>query len=262
MGTQVSGTSVASDAPATSEATPTATVDAIASTLISEKPAVSEHAIAAAQVEAAAQQGKDSQGNSFNAAIHATNADGSPRKTITGRFALKRGKKSGAAPSATSQPATSIKGVVVPGASAQQSAKEQAARQGGAGAANLMLMCAVGLGGDEWQPRRDEKSCMDEKLMLETAFGDWFAAHEWQDLPPGLALVAAIGIYAMPRFQMPKTQTRMQKFKGWLGAKIGKWKATRIAKKRGVPESDVERADRESREHYAREKQPVEVGAR
>jgi hypothetical protein len=249
MATQVTG---GANPPATVESTPTATLDAIAATLVSEKPEVQPHAIAQADAERAAAVGKDSQGNDFNPAIHAVNADGSPRKTMTGRYALKRGRKSDSDKSADSS--TSAKGIVLPGGKPSMTAKEQSARSGGVGAANLLLMVSVGLGGDEWQPRKDEKSGLDEKAMLEQAFGDFFVAKGYEDLPPGWALVAALGMYAMPRFHMPKTQTRMQKLRAWIGAKIGAWKANRVGKRRGVPESDVERADREARELYAREK--------
>lgn len=267
MGTQVSGTEVATNVPVTPEPTPTATVDAIAATLVSEKPAPSEHAIAAAQAEAAANEGKDAAGERFNPAIHAVNADGSPRKTVGGRYALKRGKKAGS----TQAPPSTIKGVVIPpgvaGAGTTPSLKEQQARLGGVQATGLLFMLCIGMGGQEWQPRKDDKTGLDEKLMMETAMGDFFVAHDWEDLPPGLALCVAFGMYAMPRFQMPQTRTRAQRFKAWLGAKIGAWRANRKAKRRGLPESDVERADREARELYAREKagkpgETVEVGAR
>lgn len=248
-----SGTSLAGGVP--DKATPTATLDAIAGTLISEEPDVQPHAIAQAEAETAANVGKDAKGNLFDKAIHAVNADGSPRKTQGGAYALKRGKKgANAATGANSSPGVkpaNSNGIVVPGTTSAMSAKEQSSRAGGAGTANLLLAAAIGLGGDEWQPRKDEKTGLDEKLMLETAFGDYFAAKGFEDLPPGLALLAAVAMYAAPRFAMPKTQTRVQKVRGWLGAKIGRWKANRAAKKRGFVETDVERADRDGRDWKA-----------
>jgi hypothetical protein len=228
----------------TSKATPTATVESIASELIGEKPGVSEHAIAAHGARTAANADKDKDGNAFNPAIHAVNADGSPRKTTTGRYALKRGKKAGV----VEAPKATAKGIVIPGAAPGANAKEQEARAGGVGAANLLLMVSVAIGGQEWQPIKDDKTGRDEKMMLETAFGDFFVSQGWQDLPPGWALAAACGMYALPRFAMPQTRTRMQRIKEWAFAKIGSWRARRGAKRRGVPESDVERADREGRE--------------
>lgn len=236
----------------TAKATPTVTLESIAGTLISEEPDVQPHAIAQAEAETAANVGKDNKGNAFNPAIHAVNADGSPRKTVGGAYALKRGKKSATAQSGTpgaksANPGNST-GIVVPGTTSTMSAKEQASRTGGAQAANLFLMASVMIGGDEFHPRKDDKIGLDEKVMLETVFGDYFAAKQWEDLPPGLALICACGMFILPRLAMPKTQTRVQKVRGWLGAKIGRWKANRQAKKRGVKESDVERVDRESRD--------------
>lgn len=250
------GVSSGGDAPATAKATakpaPTVSVESIAGVLITEEPAPQPHAIAQAEAETAASVGKDAKGNAFNPAIHAVNADGSPRKTVGGAYALKRGKKSAnaqpAAPGAKSANSANSTGIVIPGATSSMSAKEQASRTGGAQAANLFLMAAVMIGGDEFHPRKDEKIGLDEKVMLETVFGDYFAAKQWEDLPPGLALICGCGMFILPRLAMPKTQTRMQKVRGWLGAKIGRWKANRAAKKRGVPETDVERADREGRD--------------
>jgi hypothetical protein len=241
----VTGASGSSDATATVKATPTATLDAIAAGMVGEKPQVSEHAIAAHEAEQAASAGKDKAGNAFNPAIHATNADGTPRTTVAGNYALKRGKKAG---NATMVAPKSVKGVVLPGAAPQATVKEQAARLGGAQAANLGIMLLVALGGDEFHPRKDEKVGLDEKRMLEETTGDFFVANDWEDLPPGLALICAWGMFVLPRFTMPKTQTRVQRLKGWLGAKIGAWRANRRGKKRGMPESDIEQRDRESRD--------------
>jgi hypothetical protein len=228
----------------TSDATPTAQLGAIAAELVGEKPAVSEHAIAAHVARTAANADKDSTGAAFNPAIHAVNADGSPRKTTRGAFAMKRGRKAGT----VEAPKATPKGIVIPGTAPGANAKEQEARAGGVGATNLVLMTLVALGGQEWQPVKDDKIGRDEKLMLETATGDFFVAQGWQDLPPGWALVAAWGMYALPRFTMPQTKSRAQKVKEWVFGKIGSWRAKRAARKRGVPESDIEREDRLLRE--------------
>ncbi len=216
--------------------------------MVSEKPDVQPHAIAQAEAERVASADKDKDGQAFNAAIHAVNADGSPRKTVSGRWALKRGNKG--KPGATAQPASAVKsGVVVPGATPQTSAKEQESRAAGVGAANMLMALAVGLGGMEWQPRADPQTGMNEKAMLESAFAEYFASKQWADLPPGLALTAAICMYALPRFAMPQTRSRFQKFKEWCGAKIGAWKMHRLAKRRGMPVTDAERGAGNNERH-------------
>jgi hypothetical protein len=239
-------------APATTGATVEPISDesaaSIAATLAAEQPDVQPHAIEQAEATRAADATKDKYGNAFDPKIHASNADGSPRRTVRGAWALKRGNKGKAAASPPSS-----NGIVLPGASSGASAKEQEARAGGAGAANLFLMLCVGLGGQEWQPIKDDKTGKDDKAMLEHAFGDYFVSRNWGDLPPGWALVAALCIYAGPRFTMPQTTTRLQRVKLWFAGKYGAWVAKRRANKRGVPESNVERADRQAREQFRRE---------
>jgi hypothetical protein len=85
------------------------------------------------------------------------------------------------------------------------------ARASGTMAANLVLQIGIVAGGEEWHPRRDEQSGLDEKMMLENAFADYFEATGKTDIPPGMALTVAIGAYALPRFTMPKTQSRLGK---------------------------------------------------
>lgn len=267
------GASPSTAAPEVSNNAPTATVESIAAEVAADKPTVQEHAIAQADAERIAQQGKDVNGQPFNPAIHAANADGSPRKTARGAWALKRGRKSSGtaangstAASAPASPGGSNKGIVVPGAAEAAKAKnESLARQGGAQCAALAVTLAVGMLGQEWAPRKPPDSPADEMQMLAEATGDYFVSKNWQDLPPGAALVAAVAMYSLPRLRMPQTQSRIQKFRIWVGSKIGAWKARRIAKRRGVPESDIERAERDSRQRYQQEKQGAstsEVGGR
>lgn len=218
---------------ATSEHTPGgADVSTIGVTLMDEQPAVQEHAINQANADALAQAANDVNGQPFNAGIHAVNADGSPRKTAKGIWALKRGKKAGTAQPATPSAKLNIPGGTAPTADAQH--KEQMARRGGAGAANLLMAVAVGLGGQEWQPRADAKTGMNEKEMLEGVFGDYFVATGKTDLPPGWALVAGLSMYALPRFGMPQTRGRLARVKNWIGAKIVQFKARRAGLKVNV----------------------------
>lgn len=235
--------------------TPTATLDAIAATLIEQKPPVSEHAIAQREADAAAAVGQDSDGNVFDPSIHAVNADGTPRTRANGSYALKRGRKSTSSQNPPKNSgAAKAKGVAVPGTVPARDALEQQARQTGVGAANMMFILAQTLGGSEWAPRIDPNIGLDEKAMMEQAHADAFAAWGIGDIPPGWALVFAYAMFAGPRFTMPVTKTRMQKLRGWIGAKIGKWKANRKFKKRGFPETDVEEADRHGREKFRQER--------
>lgn len=198
-----------------------ADVQGIAATLRSEMPEVQSHAVEAARSEAAASVGKDINGDSFNSATHVTGSDGQGKKNAKGAWEKKRGRKAGSSTAGNS--AQSVQSRVGTGNTAPTAAgptKEQLARQSGVGAANLFFVAGIILGGEEWQPQADPKIGLDEKLMMEGAFGDYFVATGKTDLPPGWALVAAVGMFAARRFTMPKTQSRFTKLKTWVGGKI------------------------------------------
>lgn len=206
--------------------TQAADINGLADILIEESPEPQPHAIAQqAELETArvAQNAEAvKQFPDFNPAIHATNADGSPALTPTGRLAkIRKGR--------SASPKLTIPNNA--GQSAQPSlaqSREVQARAGGAGFANLVIALSVGIGGEEFIPRRDPKVGLDEKAMLEGAFGDYFVATGKTDLPPGWALAAALSLYVVPRFGMPKTQSRFQRAKNWVAVK---WINFRLARK-------------------------------
>lgn len=212
------GTTPAESAPPIAGA---ADVNALAATLSAERPDVQPHVISAAKAEAASGNKTDKQGNSFDPAIHVAGPDGKGRINSRGLWEAKRGKKPGSpgngkGPAAPASTATSRVGTNEP----PPPTKEQLARISGAGAANLFLVVAIIVGGDEWKPALDPKIGLDEKAMLEGVFGDYFVATGKTDLPPGWALFAGIGMYAAKRFTMPKTQSRIQRAKSWVAGKI------------------------------------------
>jgi hypothetical protein len=110
------------------------------------------------------------------------------------------------------------------------------ARASGKMAANLLMTLGVVAGGEEWQPLKDPQSGLDEKQMLESAFGDYFEATGKTDIPPGMALTVAIGGYMLPRFTMPKTRSRMGKVKDWFVKKL----ADRKLRKHGLKAEKVD----------------------
>jgi hypothetical protein len=241
---------------------PASTVAGIAGQLVSESPEPQENAIQQASDERAAKAAAetDSEGTPFDPATH------TGTKTVSGAWRRKSGRKpnsggangGNASQSQSSRPKLNIPGGGQSGESAPD-AKIVNARAGGVTAANLLIMLSVGIGGAEWLPRQPPVIPYDEKAALESAFGDYFAAKGWEDLPPGWALVAGIGMYAMPRFAMPRTQERAKGFRNWIANKYINWRANREKKKMArkfgpQPESDIERADRKSREAYAVER--------
>ena len=234
-----------------------ADVGSLAHSLASEMSAPQPHAIAQANAEREANADKDKSGAAFDPAIHIAGPEGRGVKNAKGNWSAKRGRK----PGASANPAGKPK-LVLPGSGATPTAtdtKAAAARAGGATAANLLIMLSVGLGGSEWLPRKEPEIPYDEKAALEGAFGDYFASKGWEDLPPGWALVAACGMYALPRFSMPKTQERAKTLKSWFFDKIAAWKLKKAkrafqTREERNRESAIERADRESREQFEKER--------
>lgn len=222
------------ESPAPSNGGQSANLETIANNLSAEMPDVQEHALEQEilnENDKLAQYShlKDSDGNGFDPAVHKTNKAGEPTLSTKGKLIKKPGRKAGAKPGAQGG-----HGSVVGGAHNQpvDKAAEQRmqARASGTMAANLILQIGIVAGGEEWHPRVDEQTGLNEKLMLENSFADYFEATGKTDIPPGMALTVAIGAYALPRFTMPKTQSRLSKIK--MGLK--QWWINRKLKKHGL----------------------------
>lgn len=210
-----------------------ASVESIADNLSATMPDVQEHAIAQEEATENAKLAqfshlKDRDGNSFDPSIHKTDKDGAPTVSAGGKLIKKPGRKAGN--SAGASPKSFVNIPDSQKAPDPDAKLRMQARATGTMAANLIIQIGIVAGGEEWQPRQDEKIGLDEKFMLETAFADYFEATGKTDIPPGMALTVAVGAYALPRFTMPKTQTRVQK----AGTSIKQWWANRKLKKHGL----------------------------
>jgi len=217
----------------------------IANTLADAMPAVQEHAILESQrqadeVKARYADLRDTDGNAFDPKIHKVGADGEPTLSAKNKLVKRPGRKAGA-------DATAPKSFIgAPGASSplstgpsQEATSQMQARAAGNMAANLLMQLGLIAGGDEWQPRKDISTGLDEKIMLESAFGDYFLAKGIIDIPPGMVLTVAIGGYMLPRFTMPKTRTRLERATMWAKKK---W-ADRKLRKHGLKSVEQEKAD-------------------
>jgi len=219
-------------------------LDTIASDLSDKMPEVQEHVIEQEKInedEKLAQFShlKDRDGNGFDPAVHKTNKNGEPTLSPKGLLIKKPGRKPGQQYAGQQKSHVAGGGAQsAPIADKDQVAKMQA-RASGTMAANLVLQIGIVAGGQEWQPRRDEQSGLDEKVMLESAFADYFEATGKTDIPPGMALTVAVGAYALPRFTMPQTQTRLQKAK----TAIKQWWVNRKLKKHGLKASPIKEGD-------------------
>lgn len=153
----------------------------------------------------------DSAGTVFDRDIHKVDESDNPVIGKKGTFLKKRGAKK----STLNIPKNDEPSI---------GQNENACSVAGKAAANLVIMLGVVIGGQDFEPIVDEKSGTDEKKNLETAFGQYFVHKNIDDIPPGIALSVAIVGYALPRFTMPKTKTRMSKVKDWITKKLANQK--------------------------------------
>lgn len=188
-------------------------VASIADTVVSQMPQVQEHAITEAKAQAASDSLKDSKGETFNETLHAKNIDGTPRRAANGEWAKKRGRKAGT--SANGSKSQNVAGTAFVGGIEGMAQASNPARTAGEGAAVLLVTVGRTFGGDEWQPMLNAEIGLDEMGNLRKAFGDYFVAKNYKDIPPGVALAIAVLGYAGPRCFMPQTRSRLQSVKDW-----------------------------------------------
>ncbi len=198
----------------------------------------------------------DKAGTIFDPKLHAVNSDGEPSLTPLGKFRKKRG---------TSSVSTTNKELI---AQQQTDAQKAAARAAGQLAADMMIGSCVTLLGEEWIPigetGKQEPATFNEHENLRRAFGDYFAAKNISDFPPGMALSIALTSYMMPRFAAGKeTQTRLAKAKIWITEKFNGMK--KRGKKNAAQSNtgnDGERKDNAGKENGSDEPVKATRGSR
>lgn len=163
----------------------------------------------------------DAAGERWDATKHSANK----AKTSKGLWKKRRGSQSSVARSDKSTQ------LAAADQAAQRAAIEARARGAGIAAANSIFLIGTALGGEEWTPRNEP---LNEKAMMEQAWGDYFIAKGVTDFPPGVALLMCLTMYAAPRFTMPKTQQRARGLKAWVALRIAKRKLKKELKKRGI----------------------------
>lgn len=187
---------------------------------ITNMPEVSEHVVNAGSSEtvtedtAASQSGggdlgiipkrpTDKSGATFDPDLHAVDSDGKPKLTKSGNFALKRGRKAG------HKSKVNAPGKDTPKESDQEKRKREDNRVMGETAAAMTINLGLAIGGDEWQPKIDETSGINEAEYLAGVWGQWFAAKDMDDIPPNMALALGLAYYVIPRMAQPKTRKRL-----------------------------------------------------
>lgn len=138
----------------------------------------------------------------FDPLLHAVNPDGTPKRKVDGSYALKRGRKSGVAPSPSSAPVAAQEVTIN---------TDEAARQ----SCNMLINGAVLLFGEQWEPRDK-----DEAKGLQISFKNYFDARGVPNVPPEVGLAVAVLAYSLPRITHEKTVSRfavikMRAFEIW-----------------------------------------------
>jgi len=154
----------------------------------------------------------DPVGNSFDSEMHQTNPDGSPKISKKGKLLRKR------------------RASKVSVSNEKENLHSQA-RQSGFVAANLFINTARLIGGEEWEPKINKETGLDEKSLLENSFSDYFEMSGTVDIPPGLALAVVLLAYSVPRFTQPKTISRLSKIKSFFSKKLNRFKTNKTHEK-------------------------------
>lgn len=166
---------------------------------------------------------RDKLGYTFDQKIHMSNDDGSPKLNTDDTIKRRRIRKKKTTDGLRISDAVTV----------QLTAEQQTqARYAGVAAASSLFVVCRGLGGEEWQPQKNEAQGIDERAEMQSAFGDYFVSKGWTEFPPGVALSLCLGMYAAPRFTLPQTQSRIKS--AWV--KTGQWFSRR---KKGATQSDL-----------------------
>lgn len=149
------------------------------------------HAIAGVGSVADMVQVQSEAHDGFDPLTHAVNPDGTPKRKVDGSFALKRGRKSGAAPTTNSAPAQVAETPTIN--------VDEASRQ----SCNMLINGAVLLFGEQWAPQDKE-----EAKGLQISFKNYFEARGVPNVPPEIGLAVAVLAYSLPRLTHEKTVSR------------------------------------------------------
>jgi hypothetical protein len=224
------------------------TLNAAHDDIASDQSPPQQHAIDEAQRQQASEAAANGAGESieldalgipWDPSIHAKGKDGRGVKSkTTGAWKKRRGL--GGSASTLSRGA----GQTQPDPAAEREQIEQAsaetqARMAGAMMAQLQIRLSVGIGGVHFLPRElriPGAPPINEAEMLTAAWGDYFVARGVTMLPPWAALLGAMSMYYLPRFNEPEVRERAGGFFRKIGHGIkASWHWFKYRKSGGKP---------------------------
>lgn len=225
------------------------TLNAAHADIAGDQSAPQQHAIDEAQRQQASEAIANGAGESieldalgipWDASVHAKGKDGrGVRSKTTGAWKKRRGmggfsstlsRGAGAEPAA--DPAAEREQI-------ERASADTQARMAGAMMAQLQIRLSVGIGGVHFLPRElriPGAPAINEAEMLTAAWGDYFVARGVTMLPPWAALLGAMSMYYLPRFNEPEVRERAGGFFRKIGHGLkASWHWFRYRKSGGKP---------------------------
>lgn len=190
-------------------------IDEISSDLIENQSDVQQHAVDAekAQIE---KEKKDYEGltdrfgKSFDPNVHVVGQDGKPSLTKLNKLKCKPGRNGSASIVSKRTDKEQVNSV----------ADKGNPREAAIALVNSIEALGTMLANEEWAFIKNDEYGVDERARGYDVFEEYFKAKDIGDFPPGVAVAVWAIAYVLPRFRMPKTQSKMQRFSNWIKAKI------------------------------------------
>lgn len=148
----------------------------------------------------------------FDSSIHATDEQGNPKRNADGSFRKKSGRKpgQGQGPRSSRQPGPPL----VDNADLEARAAAEVFT-------SMIFILGTVIGGDEWTPLVKPEIGLNEPESVKNAWYNYFKIVGNVTLPQWVVPLVATGAYVLPRFTMPKTQSRMKRFLTWIKPYFG-----------------------------------------
>lgn len=188
---------------------------------------------------------RDKSGELFNPELHAVNKEGAPSIAKSGLFRRKRGLGARVnIPTAVAVDPAEAQRRAAELAAQTEEAKQRKAIIAGTAIAEILFKSGYMLGGDEWNPIKNDARQIDERRDMVTAWTGYCYARGVEDIPPGLLVAFVVSAYALPRFAGTETQKRLSILGGTvkrLGLWFQNWRLKRAS--RATNRNDGERKD-------------------
>lgn len=144
----------------------------------------------------------------FDPEIHAVDDAGLPIENKDGSYQKKKGRKKGSKNTTQNPSAGGI-----PNADSE---KIQKAHASAVVTVQAIFMVGSLIGGDEFRPIVDTEKGIDEPQLMTSAWTQYYLTTEMDSLPPWLGVAIVTSSFFVSRMGMPKTQSRLQAFWGWI----------------------------------------------